>query len=130
MASLFIIMLFLHILDDFVLQPICLSKLKQKKWWKEMKRKENITNKTLYDEDYICALIIHGLSWSAMVHFPFIISSDKELIIWLSFIIHAIIHAFIDNQKANKYRINLIQDQLFHLIQLFIIFITFKICVL
>ena len=28
-------MILLHIIDDFVLQPISLSNLKQKKWWKK-----------------------------------------------------------------------------------------------
>ena len=35
------IMIFLHIIDDFVLQPVCLSKLKQKDFWKRNTSEED-----------------------------------------------------------------------------------------
>ena len=31
----FLLMILLHILDDFVLQGVCLNKLKQKEFWKD-----------------------------------------------------------------------------------------------
>ena len=33
MFKLFILSILFHIIDDFVFQPICLSKLKQKSFW-------------------------------------------------------------------------------------------------
>ena len=35
----------------------------------------------------------------------------------ISIVINTIIHALVDNEKANKFRINLIQDQLIHIVQ-------------
>ena len=35
MIVIFFLMILCHILDDFVLQPVCLSNLKQKRWWDE-----------------------------------------------------------------------------------------------
>ena len=64
-----LLMYLFHIIDDFVLQPICLSKLKQKRYWIEECKKYNL-NILKYDTDYITALLIHGLSWSIMIHVP------------------------------------------------------------
>ena len=61
-----LIMLFLHIVDDYYLQGI-LTKLKQKSWWEE-----NAPNK-LYKHDYIIALIEHAFSWTFMIMLPFTI---------------------------------------------------------
>lgn len=110
-------MILLHIIDDFVLQPINLSKLKQKSFW-EPYLKDN----KLYKYDYKVALIIHGLSWSIMVHLPFMLLSVNEWWILFSVIINAIFHAWIDNEKANKLSINLLTDQIIHLFQIIIIF--------
>lgn len=121
MASILILMILLHIIDDFVLQPICLSKLKQKSFWQE----QNLDN-DLYKNDYFASLIIHGLSWSAMVHIPtmYLFNFEHQLILLISFLVHAIIHAMIDDLKANKKIINLITDQTLHLIQIILIFIS------
>ena len=121
MASILILMILFHIIDDFVLQPICLSKLKQKSFWQE----QNLYN-NLYKNDYLASLMTHGLSWSAMVHIPImhLFNEQHQLALLLSFLIHAMIHAFIDNQKANKKTINLIIDQTLHLIQIILIFIN------
>lgn len=114
-------MILFHIIDDFVLQPICLSKLKQKSFWQE----QNLDN-DLYKNDYLASLIIHGLSWSATVHIPtmHLFNFEHQLALLISFLVHAIIHAMIDNLKANKKTINLITDQTLHLIQIILIFIS------
>lgn len=121
MTSILILMILFHIIDDFVLQPICLSKLKQKSFWQE----QNLYN-DLYENDYFAALIIHGLSWSAMVHIPtmYLFNFEHPLVLLISFLVHAIIHAMIDDLKANKKTINLITDQTLHLIQIILIFIS------
>lgn len=98
-----------HIVDDFVLQPVCLSKLKQKKWWET-----NYPN-ALYKDDYKTALAIHSLSWAIMVHLPFIFMTGvKGGIIFISVVLNTIIHYIVDNEKANKYTISLDTDQTIH----------------
>lgn len=113
-----LLMILLHIIEDFVLQPISLSKLKQKTFWKPYLKDSN-----LYKNDYKVALVIHGLSWSIMVHLPFILLSVNEWWILFSVITNAIFHAWIDNEKANKLSINLLTDQLIHLCQIITIFV-------
>lgn len=117
-----IFMILLHIIDDFVLQPICLSKLKCKDIWIEANKQYD----NLYENDYKMALFIHGLSWSIMIHIPCIvyllhINVNPSAFIFLSIFIHGGIHSIIDNLKANKRKINLITDQSLHFIQILII---------
>ena len=113
------IMIFLHIIDDFVLQPVCLSKLKQKDFWKRNTSEEDYNK--LYKHDYFAALIIHGLSWSIMIHLPFLLMGNCHVVLIGCFIIcQCAWHSYIDNEKANKKKINLITDQLLHFAQIFI----------
>lgn len=108
-------MILLHIIDDFVLQPISLSNLKQKKWWK---KQEGYSDK--YKDDYKVALAIHSISWSIMIHIPLVIMfpSLGQLALLISFIVNAVIHYFIDDLKANKLKINLFEDQMVHFWQI------------
>lgn len=122
-ALILITMVFLHIMDDFYLQGI-LAQMKQKKWW------EKQTTDEQYKHDYIAALIVHGFSWSFMVHLPFtglivLLDSFEDVsVLVLSLIVHAAVHALIDHFKANKHAINLIEDQLLHATQIWVIFAT------
>ena len=108
-------MILFHIIDDFVLQPISLSNLKQKKWWK---KQEGYSDK--YKDDYKVALAIHSISWSIMIHIPLVImfSSLGQLALLISFIVNAVIHYYIDDLKANKLKINLFEDQMVHFWQI------------
>ena len=108
-------MILLHIIDDFVLQPISLSNLKQKKWWE---KQEGYSDK--YKNDYKVALAIHSISWSIMIHIPLVIMfpSLGQLALLISFIVNAVIHYFIDDLKANKLKINLFEDQMVHFCQI------------
>ena len=108
-------MILLHIIDDFVLQPISLSNLKQKKWWK---KQEGYSDK--YKDDYKVALAIHTISWSIMIHIPLVIMfpSLGQLALLISFIVNAVIHYYIDDLKANKLKINLFEDQMVHFWQI------------
>ena len=124
--NLFIIlaMIFCHIVDDYYLQG-WLASAKQKKWWEE-----NAPQK-LYNHDYIMALIMHSMSWSFMIMLPIAISMsfNVSILFVIVFIINAVIHALVDNLKANKLQISLITDQLIHLLQIFVtatIFIGLK----
>lgn len=116
-------MIFLHIVDDFYLQGV-LAQMKQKKWWQKQ------TKDSRYKWDYLAALIIHGLSWSFMVHLPFawmmaILGKFQYATEYtVSLLIHAGVHALIDHAKANAHVINLCEDQAFHADQILIIWAT------
>lgn len=115
-----ILMFLCHVLDDFVLQPICLAKLKQRITWQEDKegRKEK------YKNDYKCALLIHSLSWSGWILIPVIfLLSISEWLLGILWIINTIIHYKVDNWKANRFKINLWTDQIIHFLQLIITYL-------
>ena len=108
-------MIFCHIIDDFVLQAACLSSLKQKSFWEENAPDDK------YRYDYIVAILVHGFSWSFMIHLPILIKfySTMNLVCFcMSLLAEASIHAYIDNHKANHKEINLIIDQSLHLLQI------------
>lgn len=116
MSNLFITlwMIFFHIIDDFVLQAPCLNSLKQKSWWKENAPDEE------YKNDYIWALFMHAFSWTFMIMLPIAYTQQfnvnfKFMII---FAMNVVIHAFVDNTKANWKMINLWQDQGLHMLQI------------
>lgn len=115
-------MIFFHIIDDYHLQGL-LGSLKQKKWWDK-----NYPDKK-YRYDYIAALLTHAFSWSFMVHIPIVIylfidekmeTTGLPITFTLLFLINMIIHARIDHKKANELKLNLTEDQLLHMIQIFI----------
>lgn len=120
--ALLIFMIFAHIIDDYYLQG-WLASAKTKKWWEK-----NAPDK-LYSKDYIMALFCHSLSWSIMIFLPILIYSLYNQIdlnwFYLVLPINLIIHAIIDDLKANKFKINLIIDQNIHFIQIFITWIIF-----
>ena len=110
-------MIFLSIVDDFYLQGI-LASMKQEDWWKK-----NYPQK-LYKDDYIIALGIHSFSWSFMMQLPVAIlyliigaSENRWDIFFYVLGGNTLIHAMVDNLKANEKVINLKTDQLIHYIQ-------------
>ena len=116
----FFFMIFMHIVDDYYLQGV-LAKMKCKDWWKE-----NYPDPK-YKHDYIIALIMHSLSWSFMILLPlmFYINFQIDALFILTFIWNTIMHAVVDNMKANRYTINLIEDQIIHIIQIILSAICF-----
>ena len=119
-------MIFFHIVDDYYLQGI-LASMKQKKWWKEN------ASDPMYKYDYVAALMAHAFSWSFMVHLPgifytiiFLQKTPGEWLL-LSIPFHMMIHAIIDNGKANEHSINLIQDQAVHLFQVLAIWLFYAV---
>ena len=120
--ALLIFMLFAHIVDDYYLQG-WLASAKQKSWW------EKNAPERLYSKDYIMALFCHSLSWSIMIFLPILIYSLYNQIdlnwFYLAIPINLIIHAVIDDLKANKFKINLIIDQNIHFTQIFITYTIF-----
>ena len=117
--SILLFMIFFHIIDDYCLQAFCLNTLKQKKFWQENAPED------MYKNDYIFALFMHGFSWSMAVHIPLFLTEIYPVLFAPSVIINSIIHGYIDNLKANKKKLNLIQDQLLHIGQILIIFIIY-----
>lgn len=115
-------MLWCHVIDDYAIQG-CLANLKQKKWWEEH------APQPLYKNDYIIALIMHSLSWSFSISIPILIAA----VLWensvllpvlpLFYVLNTIVHAVVDNEKANRFKINLIQDQLIHITQIVVMWI-------
>lgn len=105
----------MHIVDDYYLQGI-LSSLKQKKWWRD-----NCPD-DLYKNDYRIALLEHAYSWSFVISIPVFIYLlyFNKLGAWfyVLFILNVIVHHLVDDLKANKRTINLVQDQLIHLSQI------------
>ena len=117
MFKVFLLMILCHVLDDFVLQKATLCDLKQKKWWeREVGTKEH-GMPLMYKNDYKMALFIHALSWSIMVNLPWFLFVSG-LTIGLSILLNCIIHYIVDDLKANKKKINLIEDQLIHFVQI------------
>lgn len=114
----FLLMLFCHIADDYYLQGV-LANLKQKIWWQ--KNAPDI----LYKNDYIMALIMHSMSWSFMIMLPLAVYNSFKVgwVFILLFSLNTVIHAVVDNFKANKKKLNLIQDQLIHIGQLIVTFV-------
>lgn len=121
---LLIFMLFFHIIDDYYLQGI-LSSMKQKSWWKQH------ADNPLYKKDYVMALIEHAFSWTVMINIPTIMYSYirniyiNPIIFIVLFILNWVIHAMTDSAKANLYKINLIQDQCIHIIQIVLTWFIF-----
>ena len=108
-------MIFCHIVDDYYLQG-WLASAKQKVWWEK-----NAPNK-MYQKDYLMALLMHSFSWSFMIMLvpslcSILLETDWHPILY---VFNMLIHFIVDDLKANRNKINLIQDQLIHLLQIII----------
>ncbi len=113
-------MLFLHVIDDFVLQAAFLTNGKQRSWW------EKNTDDPMYKWDYIPCLIAHSVSWTFIVMLPIFWyrTWDASEMVGV-FILNATIHGITDDLKANQKKINLIVDQSIHVAQIIITGILF-----
>lgn len=116
MSKLFIIMLmvFCHIVDDYYLQGI-LAQMKQRTWWRF-----DAYDPKFYGKDYLMALAMHGFSWAFMVMLPVAAyqNFDPSPNFYAMFLINWVAHSVIDHMKANIRIINLVQDQLLHIVQI------------
>ena len=114
-------MIFMHIVDDYRLQGI-LASMKQKSWWKEQPQ-----YKPMYKRDYIAALLTHSFSWAFMIMLPIMFMNrfcvTSTMIVAL--VINMIVHCVVDDLKANKMKINLVQDQTIHILQIVVTFLIF-----
>ena len=115
-----LLMIFLHIVADYNLQG-WLASAKQKEWWQKN------APQSLYKHDSIWALLMHSFSWTFMIMLPiaYINGFDVDIIFAVVFVINVILHAITDHSKANEKFINLIQDQLVHIMQIMITLVIF-----
>ena len=105
-----VMMILLHFIADYTLQG-WLAQGKQKTYWQPYDKK--------YKYDYVPALICHSLYWSILITAPILYYSWSYMNwYWIVIPVNAILHYIIDDLKANKLKINLITDQLLHLIQI------------
>lgn len=117
-----IAMIFCHIVDDYYLQG-WLASAKQKKYWKELS-----SYSVKHKFDYIAALLMHAFSWTFMVMLPVaaVFKFNPEIEFFIAFSVNFAVHAITDNAKANAMKINLVQDQTIHILQIIITF--FALC--
>lgn len=125
MILILLAMIFCHIADDYYLQG-WLASAKQKSWW------EKNAPEKLYRNDYIMALLMHSFSWSFMTMIPiiaYLLIEGINLQEWLviPYFVNMAIHCIVDDLKANKRKINLIQDQCIHLVQILVTWAAFMI---
>lgn len=117
MNKLFVLlwMIFFHIVDDYYLQG-WLASAKQRSWWEKNAPEE------MYKYDYILALLMHSFSWSFMIMLPiaYYMNFSINESFYIAFILNLVIHAIVDDTKANKKMINLCVDQFIHIGQIFI----------
>jgi hypothetical protein len=69
------------------------------------------------------ALCEHAFSWTFMIMliptvFNYVCNHNIPVDYFLFFALNWTIHSIVDDLKANKKDINLVQDQLFHIIQI------------
>lgn len=148
-SLIFLTMVFFHTIADYNLQGI-LASMKQSQWWTEMfcddmeklsKRKDILPEKVFEykmnaiqdafhksHNDFIMALFMHSFSWAFMIMLPILYyyHFDTSMIgeaFYISFAINTIIHMYVDHMKANMKKINLVTDQLIHLVQITFTFI-------
>lgn len=88
-------MVFMHIVDDYYLQGV-LAKMKQRSWWEENSPQEE------YKNDYKMALFMHAFSWAFMIMLPYIFIGASQYAVGGAIIVNTIIHAIVDDLKANK----------------------------
>lgn len=114
----YLLMLFMHIVDDFYLQG-WLASAKQKEWW------EKNAPEKVYKFDYVWALMIHSFSWTFMIMLPiaFVMRFEVNGVFICLFVGNLLIHAIVDDMKANLKMINLITDQSIHMLQILITWI-------
>lgn len=109
-----LVCLFLHIIADYLVQNDFMAKYKQVKNWEQY-----IKETGKYKHDYIVVLLVHAFSWSFITFIPLFIFTNYNVISFAIVVItNTLVHAIIDDLKCNKLKINLIEDQLFHLCQI------------
>ena len=137
-------MVLMHIIEDFHVQGI-MAQMKQRQWWCDTIAEYIVAHPSLnlsgedfsntYN-DHKIVLLLHGFEWSMFIHAPIIVShivyngwgfSEGFLFVMcITVCLNAIVHAIVDNLKANARSISLVCDQACHIIQVVITYILFE----
>ncbi len=112
-----VVMILGHLVSDYTLQG-WLADGKQKSWWDKAFGGQTPAK---YRFDFVAALLCHALYWSIFICAPFYAS--KFFIV--AILVNAVVHAVIDDLKANRQKINLIVDQCLHLVQILVTLVVF-----
>ena len=117
---LLVLMVALHTIEDFHVQGI-MAQMKQRSWW------VNNAPSPKYRYDHLPVILLHGLEWAVFVSLPLMWASDWSLPDWFCALIAAmgLVHSVIDHLKANMLKINLVQGQALHMVQIAIIWIAY-----
>ena len=129
----FLTMIFMHIFADFNLQG-WLAQSKQKSFWTKTMDLPDGTKGTYirakYQNDWIPCILAHSFAWTfcvmivpTLVWKLYTITDITKIICFaIIFVLNLIIHAVTDNAKCNQGKINLVGDQLIHIVQIIITF--------
>ena len=114
----FFCMLFAHKIADYNLQG-CLADLKQKEWWQKQLGGLPL-HETIYKNDWKVALLMHSFSWAFCIMVPVLFAGMWKHLGASSVLLVAntAIHFYVDDLKANKHSINLVEDQGLHFLQI------------
>lgn len=115
-----ILMVFLHIVDDYCLQKVgILAMMKQRSWW------EKEAPQKMYRYDYLVALFMHSFSWAFMVMLPVAayLGWTPPVLFYILFAVNVLVHGIVDHTKANLLKINLIVDQTIHMVQIVVTYL-------
>ena len=117
-------MFFMHAVADFNLQGIMAS-MKQKTWWQKQEGYDEEDN----GNDYKFPLFWHSLQWSFCIMLPLFIANGLKIdfVGLVFFCLNICCHYLIDDAKANKNCINLVDDQIIHILQIVATFIGYGI---
>ena len=113
-------MLFLHSVADYHLQG-CLADMKQYEWWLKKAGEMGLDRiPPKYRRDYLAALIAHAFEWAFMIILdPMYHGLYRRMgLVLLMVVINTVIHAVVDDLKANRHSISLVEDQLIHVVQI------------
>lgn len=151
MLELILMCILLHLFADYTLQG-WLASGKQKAWWNEQINKmleaykaahhdvvvneynrtriedEHNRLKCKYGLDWAMAMFEHSLYWTLVTFAPIIfLNRVNDWVILGVVVINTIFHCVIDDLKANKLVINLVDDQMFHFAQIIFTCVVCKI---
>ncbi len=116
-----ILMIFLHVIEDFHLQGI-LASMKQIKWWEQQLDSEYLSR---YAYDWVLALIVHSFEWAFIIMVPIFLVHGFNLLMLMVIILNIGVHFVVDHFKCNRLRINLIVDQSIHIVQILLTWVIF-----
>lgn len=127
-SKMFVILMLLHLLADFPLQTIgnpSIANLKCRDWWLDYFKGDKKALEP-YKDDYKVMLIIHGFIWSAITFFPMWTTAQALIPMAALLLGNTIIHAYIDNAKANWRCLSLVADQSLHVLQIIMALIVWR----